>query len=201
MIVQTLKKSSYLLLALLLANGLMWQSCGSVPDAGVADSSNLISENILNTTDTVPYEVPIPDPDPPKKERKRRSSGGGSGSGGSDNSQETVFDNYVRGDDNPESLARAAQHKIIQMLYPDAYQKASTRLLSNKENSKGEWVLEVEIEWRDRWSKKPYQIKATITVGKGGENAVIAIIGKNPEAESLEFTYKSFKDQDNIGNI
>ncbi len=197
MLIQISKKTAYLLLLFLIANGLMWQSCASETPT-VVDSSNLISNNILNPTDTVPYEVPIPDPDPPKRERKKRNSSGG---GSSDNSQETMSDNYVRADDSPESLIRSAQHKIIQMLYPDAYQKASTKLLSSKENGKGEWVLEVEIEWKDRWSKKPYQIKATITVGKGGENAVVAILSKNSEAEALEFTYKSFKDQGNIGNI
>ncbi len=176
---------------------MLWQGCKSKTPEPI-DSSALISNNVLTTVDTVSYEVPIPDPDPPKRERVARTSGGG---GSSDNSEEMAVDNYVRGDDAPESLARAAQHKIIQLLYPDAYQKANTQLLDKKENAKGEWVMELEIEWKDRWSKTPYKIKAALTVSKAGENAAVQIISKNPEAEALEFTYKGYKDQDNIGNI
>ena len=198
MLIHILKKSSFLLIILLFINSLFWQSCKS-KSAATTDSSSLINLDSNSQSDTAVYEVPIPDEPKlqPEKPKKERSTSGSS----SDNSPEIATDSYIRSDESPKSLCRAAQHKIIQMLYLDAYQKANTNILSEKQNDKGQWTFEVEISWKDRWIKTPYVIKATINTNTNGENTNVQIISKNSEAEVLEFTNKSSKDQANIGNL
>jgi hypothetical protein len=214
MLIHVLKKSGLFIIILLSASHcLLLQGCKSKL-ADTADSSSLINLDTLPSADTMAYEVPVPnEPINESKKTSQRSdkffgssnnknnSSNDNNLSGADNSPEIAVDNYIRVDNSPKSLARAAQHKIIQMIYLDAYQKAKTNILNEKENTQGQLELELEIEWKDRWVKKPYQIKVMLTVGKTGENAKAQILSKNAEAEVLEFTNKDAKEQSEIGNL
>jgi hypothetical protein len=176
---------------------------GSPPP--VEDTTKLVSED-FNVPEVV--DTPVVEEEPKKPKRSRRSKGGNSNysggskrSGGGGKSADQLKTDQPRNGDSAIDFARAVQWRVIGMLYKEPCQIVSVKVLDEKVNEEGLKEIRVEIQWKDKWIRKPYLLEGRLTVASDGSGAVFKILSKNLEAEALEVGLEEFKETLDLGNI
>jgi hypothetical protein len=173
------------------------------------DTTKLVSED-FNVPEVVDTPQVIEEPKKHRKSRRSKTSGDNSntnndGGGGSRRSSgktsERLETDKPRSGDAPIDFARAIQWRVIGMLYREPCQIVSVKVLNQQETEAGLMEITIEIQWKDKWIRTPYQLQGLLTVNKDGSQAVFKISSKNLEAEALEVGFEQYKETLELGNI
>lgn len=171
-----------------------FMSCGHAADGTAQqDTIQYISADFFEDADTMPHEAPAP-----KKKKKSRNV-----REVPESSHQTTPTTIQKKQTPPpttntpsdltaERIARALQTPVIRMVYPDAFQKAKSRVLDS-DLSGNRWTIELEISWSDAWVKSPYTVRGIAKCNADGDDVSFDITFKNEAAEALELTHEQYK--------